>query len=107
MNEESAKSNEDQDIFSQLMKEVSTLALLKESDASIIQGKILIIIVGIEKDGELLKGKEIKPKHCNISNEEEFQEFIKGNYKNVDTLYVRYFRPGDIELSEITKYIIK
>ena len=107
MNEESAKSNEDQDIFSRLMKEVSTLALLKKSGASIIQGKILIIIVGVEKAGELLKGNEIQPKHCNISNEEEFQEFINGNYTNVDTLYVRYFRPGDIELSGITKYIIK
>ena len=68
MNEESAKSNEDQDIFSQLMKEVSTLALLKESGASIIQGKILIIIVGIEKNGDLLKGKEIQPKHCLYCN---------------------------------------
>ncbi len=107
MNEESAKNTDGQDIFSELMKEVSTLALLKESDASIIQGKILIIVVGVEKKGELLNGNEIQTKHCNVSDEEEFQEFIKDNYTNVDALYVRYFRPGDIELSEITKYIIR
>ncbi len=107
MNEESAKRNKDQDIFSKLMKEVSTLALLKETGASIIQGKILIIIVGVEKDGELLKSNEMLPTHCNISDEEEFQRFIKVNYTNANALYLRYFRPGDIELSEITKYIIK
>ena len=44
MNEESAKDTGSQDIFTELMKEVSTLALLKESGASIVQGKILIII---------------------------------------------------------------
>ena len=107
MNEESAKGTGSQDIFTELMKEVSTLALLKESGASIVQGKILIIIVGVEKDRELLKGNEILPKHCNVNDEEEFQEFIKDNYKNIDALYVRYFRPGDKELSDITKYIIK
>ena len=107
MNEESAKSSDGQDIFSELMKEVSTLALLKESGASFIQGKILIIIVGVEKDGEILEDNYIQAKHCNIIDEEEFQEFVKDNYANFDALYVRYFRPGDIELSEITKYIIK
>ena len=107
MNEESAKSTDSQDIFSELMKEVSTLALLKESGASVIQGKILIIIVGVEKNGELLEGNGIHAKHCNISDEEEFQEFIQDNYASFDALYVRYFRPGDIELSEITKYLIK
>ena len=107
MNEESAKSSDGQDIFSELMKEVSTLALLKDSGASVVQGKILIIIVGVEKNGELLEGNEIHAKHCNISDEEEFQKFIQVNYANFDVLYVRYFRPGDIELSEITKYVIK
>ena len=107
MNEESAKGTGSQDIFTELMKEVSTLALLKESGASVIKGKILVIIVGIEKDGELLESSEILPKYCNISDEKEFQEFIKDNYAGFDALYVRYFRPGDIELSEITKYIIK
>ena len=107
MNEESAQNTDGQDIFSELMKEVSTLALVKKSGASVIQGKILIIIVGVEKNGELLVGDEILAKHCNISDEEEFQEFVKDNYDKFDALYVRYFRPGDIELSEITKYIIK
>ena len=107
MNEESAKSTDSKDIFSELMKEVSTLALLKESGANVIQGKTLIIIVGVEKNGELLEDNEIQAKHCNISDEKEFQEFIQDNYAKFDAIYVRYFRPGDIELSEITKYIIK
>jgi len=77
-----ACANPDPEIKPELIKEVSTLALLKDSGASIIQGKILIIIVGVEKDRELLKVNEILPKYCNVNDEKEFQEFIKGNYKN-------------------------
>ena len=40
MIDKSPKNTGNQDIFSELMKEVSTLALLKESGAEIIQGKI-------------------------------------------------------------------
>ena len=106
MNDKSPTNTGNQDIFSELMKEVSTLALLKESGADIIQGKILVIIVGVEKDGELQEADNIIPKYCNIKDEQEFKIFIQENYYRFDAVYVRYFRPGDIELSEITKYTI-
>ena len=106
MNEEPAKDNRSQDIFTELMKEVSTHALLEKSGASIVEGKILVIIVGVEKDGELQERKTTKPQYCNIRNEHEFQIFIKDYYSDCNALYVRYFRPGDIELSEITKYLV-
>ncbi len=106
MREEPAQNNKNKDIFTELMKEVSTHALLKESGASIVEGKILVIIVGVEKDGELQEKKITKPQYCNIRNEHEFQNFIRDYYSEFNAVYVRYFRPGDIELSEITKYLI-
>ena len=107
MNDKQPANTGNQDIFSELMKEVSTLALLKESGANIIQGKILVIIVGVEKDGDLEEANNILPKYCNIKDEQEFKIFIEENYSNFDAVYVRYFRPGDVELSEITKYTIE
>ena len=106
MIDKSPKNTGNQDIFSELMKEVSTLALLKESGAEIIQGKILVIVVGIEKDGELEEVNNTMPKYCNIKDEQEFKVFIKENYFGFEAIYVRYFRPGDIEISEITRYVI-
>ena len=107
MKNESAKNTSNQDIFTELMKEVSTHALLKESGASFVEGKILVIIVGVEQNGKLQERKSTMPKYCNIRNESEFKDFIKNYYSNFSALYVRYFRPGDIELSEITKYIVQ
>ena len=107
MKNESANNSNNQDIFTELMKEVSTHALLKESGASFVEGKILVIIVGVEQYGKLQESKSILPKYCNIRNESELKSFIKKYYSESDALYVRYFRPGDIELSEITKYIVK
>ena len=106
MIDKSPKNTGNQDIFSELMKEVSTLALLKESGAEIIQGKILVIVVGIEKDGELEEVNNTMPKYCNIKDEQEFKAFIKENYCGFEAVYVRYFRPGDVEISEITRYVI-
>ena len=106
MNDKSPKNNGNQDVFSELMKEVSTLALLKESGADIIQGKILVIIVGLEKDGKLEEASSKTPKYCNIKDEQEFKAFIKENYCGFEAVYVRYFRPGDVEISEITRYVI-
>ncbi len=107
MKSEPAKDTSNQDIFTELMKEVSTHALLKESGASFVEGKILVIIVGVEQNGKLQESKVIIPKYCNIRDESEFKDFIKSYYSQFNALYVRYFRPGDIELSEITKYIVE